>query len=366
MTKDKPKKIGILTSGGDCAGLNAAIRAVVHSASQKGWETIGLIDGTAGLLGDEPDVRTLTPEEFDGTVMRMGGTILGTTNKGDPWNFPMSDGTFKDRSGEIIENCHKLGLDALVGIGGDGSHAILRKFAQQGGVPMVGIPKTIDNDIGETETSIGFDTAVSVATEALDRLQPTAASHDRVMILEVMGRDAGHIALAAGVAGGADVILIPEIDYTIENIAAKITKVKKKGRNFALVVVSEAVKTTDGKPYMVTHTDGQKRYGGIGNYFGEEISKATGFEARVTVLGHVQRGSSPTYNDRLLATAFGVKAVELVAAGKFDRMVAWKNREVVDVAIEDAIAAYQEVDPDGTMVETARGIGISFGDKPAD
>ncbi len=366
MTQDKSKKIGILTSGGDCAGLNAAIRAVVHSADQKGWEVIGLIDGTAGLLGDEPDVRTLTPAEFDGTVMRMGGTILGTTNKGDPWNFPMPDGTFKDRSGEIIDNCKKLGLDCIIGIGGDGSHAILRRFAQQGGVPMVGIPKTIDNDIGETETSIGFDTAVSVATEALDRLQPTAASHDRVMILEVMGRDAGHIALATGVAGGADVILIPEIDYTIENIAAKIKKVKKKGRNFALVVVSEAVKTIEGQPYMVTHTDGQKRYGGIGNYFSEEISKATGFEARVTVLGHVQRGSSPTYNDRLLATAFGVKAVELVAAEKFDRMVAWKNREVVDVAIEDAIAAYQQVDPDGTMVKSARGIGISFGDRSAD
>ena len=364
MTNNKPKKkIGILTSGGDCAGLNAAIRAVVHSAAQKDWEVIGLIDGTAGLLGDEPDVRTLSPDEFDGTVMRMGGTILGTTNKGDPWHFPMEDGSFKDRSGEIVDNCHKLGLDAIIGIGGDGSHAILRRFAQQGGVPMVGIPKTIDNDIGETETSIGFDTAVSVATEALDRLQPTAASHDRVMILEVMGRDAGHIALASGIAGGADVILIPEIDYTIENIADKIKAVKTKGRNFALVVVSEAVKTADGEPYMVTHTDGQKRYGGIGNYFSEEISKATGFEARVTVLGHVQRGSSPTYNDRLLATAFGVKAVELVEQGKFDRMVAWKNREIVDVAIEDAIAAYQDVNPDDFMVKTARGMGISFGDK---
>lgn len=363
MSHSEKKKIGILTSGGDCAGLNAAIRAVVHSAHQKGWETIGLIDGTAGLLGDEPEYRVLTPGQFDGTLLRRGGTVLGTTNKGDPFHFPMPDGTFKDRSDEIIANCKKLELDALVGIGGDGSHAILRKFAQKGGVPMVGIPKTIDNDIGETETSIGFYTAVAVATEALDRLQPTAASHDRVMILEVMGRDAGHIALAAGIAGGADVILIPEIGYTIENIASKIKKVKEKGRNFALVIVSEAVKTADGEPYMVTHVDGQKRYGGIGNYFGEEISKATGFEARVTVLGHVQRGSPPTSSDRLLATAFGVKAVELVAEGKFDRMVAWKNREVVDVSIDDAIAAYQEVEPEGTLVKTARGIGVSFGDK---
>lgn len=357
------KKIGILTSGGDCAGLNAVIRAVVHSGARKGWETIGILDGTAGLLGDEPQYRILTPEEFDGTVMRMGGTILGTTNKGDPFHFPMPDGSFKDRSGEIIANYKKLGLDAVVGIGGDGSHAILRKLAQTGGVPMVGIPKTIDNDIGETEASVGFDTAVTVATEALDRLQPTAASHDRVMILEVMGRDAGHIALAAGIAGGADVILIPEISYEIEKIAEKIKRVKKKGRNFALIVVSEAVKTADGKPYMVTHSDGQSRYGGIGNYFSDEIAKATGFEARVTVLGHVQRGSPPTYNDRLLATAFGVKAVDLIVEGKFDRMVAWKNREVVDIAIEDAIAAYHAVDPDDTMVHTARGIGISFGDE---
>jgi 6-phosphofructokinase 1 len=356
------KKIGILTSGGDCAGLNAVIRAVVHSAYHKGWETYGILDGTAGLLGDEPDYRLLKPDEFDGTLMRQGGTILGTTNKGDPFHFPMPDGSFKDRSGEIINNYKKIGLDAVVGIGGDGSHAILRKLAQAGGVPMVGIPKTIDNDIGETEASVGFDTAVSVATEALDRLQPTAASHDRVMILEVMGRDAGHIALATGIAGGADVILIPEINYTIEKIAEKIKKVKTKGRNFALVVVSEAVKTLEGKPYMVTHSDGQARYGGIGNYISDEIAKATGFEARVTILGHVQRGSQPTYNDRLLATAFGVKAVDMIAEGKFDRMVAWKNREVVDVSIEKAIAAYQAVDPDDTMLHTARGMGISFGD----
>jgi len=356
------KKIGILTSGGDCAGLNAVIRAVVHSADQKGWQTFGILDGTAGLLKEDPDYRVLTPAEFDGTVMRMGGTILGTTNKGDPFHFPMPDGTFKDRTNEIIANYEKLGLDAVIGIGGDGSHAILRKLAQAGGVPMVGIPKTIDNDIGETENSVGFDTAVSVATEALDRLQPTAASHDRVMILEVMGRDAGHIALAAGIAGGADVILIPEIGYSLDKIAEKINKVQASGRRFALVIVSEAVKKPDGEPFWVEYADGQKRYGGIGNYLAGEIAKKTGSETRVTVLGHVQRGAQPTYNDRLLASAFGVKAVQLIEDGKFDRMVAWKNREVVDVAIEDAIAAYQEVDSDGTMVATARGIGISLGD----
>jgi 6-phosphofructokinase 1 len=355
-------KIGILTSGGDCAGLNAVIRAVVHSAHLKGWETLGILDGTAGLLHAEPQFRVLTPNDLDGNVMRLGGTILGTTNKGNPFAFPMPDGSTKDRSGEIINNFKKLGLDAVIGIGGDGSFAILRRLAQQGGIRMVGVPKTIDNDIGETEASVGFDTAVAVATEALDRLQPTAASHDRVMVLEVMGRDAGHIALAAGIAGGADVILIPELKYTIAGIAKKIQKVKDSGRNFALVIVSEAVKTPDGEKFEVTYHGGEKRYGGIGQFLSMKIAEATGFETRVTVLGHVQRGCPPTYNDRLLAATFGVKAVELIAEGKFDRMVAWKNREVVDVSIEEAIAAYQAVDADDTMVKTARGLGISLGD----
>ena len=213
-----------------------------------------------------------------------------------------------------------------------------------------------------TESSIGFDTAVSVATEALDRLQPTAASHDRVMILEVMGRDAGHIAVSAGISGGADVILIPEIPYSVEHISAKIKQVKDSGRNFALIVVSEAVKTPKGEKIELTYSDGEKRYGGIGHYLSQRIAESTGSETRVTVLGHVQRGSSPTYNDRLLASAFGVKAVDLIKEGKFGRMVAWSNRQVIDVAIEDAIAAYQEVDLNGTLVQTARALGISFGD----
>jgi 6-phosphofructokinase 1 len=214
-----------------------------------------------------------------------------------------------------------------------------------------------------TETSIGFDTAVAVATEALDRLQPTAASHDRVMILEVMGRDAGHIALSAGIAGGADVILIPEIPYSVDSVASKIKDVKATGRNFALVVVSEAVKTEEGGKREITYADGQARYGGIGQYVAEEISEATGFETRVTVLGHVQRGGSPTYNDRLLASAFGVKAVDLIKEGKFGRMVAWSNRQVIDVAISDAIKAYQQIDPGSTLVQTARALGICLGDR---
>ena len=356
------KRIGILTSGGDCAGLNAVIRAVVHHAHGLGWEVIGILNGPAGLLKDPPACRVLHPNDFTGTVMRQGGTILGTTNKGNPFAFPMADGSTKDLSNEIIKGFRNLGIEALIGIGGDGSFAILKRLADQGGLKLVGIPKTIDNDLGMTEAAVGFDTAVSVATEALDRLQPTAASHDRVMVLEVMGRDAGHIALTAGIAGGADVILIPEVAYKLENIARHIAAVKKSGRNFALVVVSEAVKTPDGGKLEVTYSGGQTRYGGIGQYFAEKIAELTGSETRVTVLGHVQRGCPPTYNDRLLASALGVRAVDLIQEGKFNRMVAWQNRCVVDVPLEDAIKAYQQVDLEGTLVHTARALGISLGD----
>ncbi|MEM6903986.1 MAG: ATP-dependent 6-phosphofructokinase, partial [Pseudomonadota bacterium] len=277
--------------------------------------------------------------------------------------FPTPDGSKKDRSGEIIEGFKELGLDSLIGIGGDGSLAILRQLAQQGGIKLVGIPKTIDNDLGLTEVSVGFDTAVSVATEAMDRLQPTAASHDRVMVLEVMGRDAGHIALSAGIAGGADVILIPEIPYKLDHIAEKIEQVRQRGRNFSLVVVSEAIETVEGEKLEVEYTGGERRLGGIGDYLGEKIAAATGAEVRVTVLGHVQRGSQPSWQDRMIASAFGTRAVDLIAEGKADRMVAWQNRQVVDVAIEDAIAHYQAVDPSSGLVQTARGLGICLGDQ---
>ncbi len=356
------KKIAILTSGGDCAGLNAAIRAAVHRAELLGWEIYGILNGTHGLLYDPPHVRRLHSRDFDSNVMRQGGTVLGTTNKGNPFEWPMPDGSKIDRSGDIIDGFKKLGLDGVIGIGGDGSFAILRELANRGGINMVGIPKTIDNDLGKTEVSVGFDTAVAVATEALDRLQPTAASHDRVMVLEVMGRDAGHIALNAGIAGGADVILIPEIPYSLEKIAEKIRSIKKNGRNFALVVVSEAVETIDSEKMIREFHGGEKRLGGIGHYVGEKIAAATGSETRVTVLGHVQRGSQPTHMDRLIASAFGVYAVDLINQGKFDRMVSWSNRGVIDVPIQDAIAAYQEVDLSSPLVHTARALGICLGD----
>ncbi len=357
------KRIGLLTSGGDCAGLNAVIRAVVHRAILTyGWQVLGLKEGTQGFLKRPVQYQVLDLPMVDGQMMRMGGTILGTTNRGDPFAYPMGNGIVKDRSDELIGGYRELGLDALIGIGGDGSFAILRKLAQKGGMNLVGIPKTIDNDLGATEVSVGFDTAVGVAVEALDRLQPTAASHARVMVLEVMGRDAGHIALSAGIAGGADVILIPEIPYTIESIAEKIKQVRSTGRNFALIVVSEAVKTVDGGEVRKVFEGGEKRYGGIGDYIGERIAQDTGAETRVTVLGHVQRGSPPSPRDRLVASAFGVHAVDLIAQGRFDRMVTWANRGVGDVPIEEAIARYACVELDSTLVKTARGLGISLGD----
>jgi ATP-dependent phosphofructokinase / diphosphate-dependent phosphofructokinase len=361
MANPNPKIIGILTSGGDCAGLNAAIRGAVSRAQGYGWRVLGIRQGTMGLLRRPVEYDELGPEACDSAMLRLGGTILGTTNKGDPFAFPMPDGSRKDRSEEVIEAVRLLGIEALIGIGGDGSFAILRRLAQQGRIAMVGIPKTIDNDVADTENSIGYHTAVAVAAEALDRLQPTAASHDRVMILEVMGRDAGHIALAAGIAGGADVILIPEIPYRLEAVAGHIEKVRRGGRNFALVVVAESVKNA-GQAVQRQHSGGGITYGGIGNALGDAIAQLTGAETRVTILGHVQRGGQPTWEDRVLGSAFGVHAVDLIAAGRFDRMVAWQQRRVVDVPLAAVIERPQEVDPDGPLVRTARGLGISMGD----
>lgn len=356
-------RLGVLTSGGDCAGLNAVLRAVVHRAIEGyGWQVIGIEQGTRGLMERPPRAHEVGLDVFDGTLMREGGTILGTTNKGDPFAYPMSDGSLKDRSDEVIEGLRLLEIDALIGIGGDGSQAILRKLAQKGGFGLVTIPKTIDNDVAETEIAVGHDTAVSVATEALDRLQPTAASHNRVMVLEVMGRDAGHIALVSGIAGGADVILIPEIPWSMDCIARHIEKVRKQGRNFALVVVAEAIKTEDGEPVTQSGPGEKLRYGGVGHYVGGRIAEEIGAEVRVTVLGHIQRGGTPDARDRLIASAFGVHAVDLVAEEKFDRMVGWRTRQVVDVPIADAIGRPHLVDPDGPVVRTARGLGICLGD----
>ncbi len=357
------KRIAVLTSGGDCAGLNAVVRAVTQRAvSGYGWEVLGIRQGTAGMLARPIEMERLKLERFEGDLLRRGGTFLGTTNSGNPFDYPTKDGGRIDRSEEIIQAYRDLELDALIGIGGDGSMAILRRLAQQGSLNLVGIPKTIDNDLGHTEVSVGYDTAVGVATDALDHLQPTAASHSRVMVLEVMGRDAGHIALSSGIAGGADVILIPEIGYSIASIANKIVSLRDAGRNFALVVVAEAVTTEDGEPVKQHQSGGAVNYGGIGYYIAERIAETTGAETRVTVLGHVQRGGTPTPMDRLMGTVFGVHAVDLIAEEKFDHMVAWSERQVTAIPIAEAIAGYNAVDPGGSLVKTARGVGICFGD----
>ena len=355
------KRIGILTSGGDCAGLNAIIRAVVRRAiGTYNWEVLGICNATQGLMFHPPHVKTLTIPQVD-PLLITGGTMLGTTNKGDPFAFPLSDGTTRDRSTEIIDSYHSLGLEALIGIGGDGSLAILRKLAQQGGINLIGIPKTIDNDVGSTERSIGFDTAVNIATEAIDRLHFTAASHSRVMVLEVMGRDAGHIALNAGIAGGAHVILLPEIPYNINKIVEKIKERQARGQNFTIVVVSEAVCTESGEIITQTKQFGECRLGGIGQYVAEQINSKSEAETRVTVLGHIQRGGIPSPLDRVLASAFGVAAVDLIAQGKYDHMVTWQDRQVISVPIEKAIQDYRNVDPEDTLVRTARGLGICLG-----
>ncbi len=356
------RRIGILTSGGDCAGLNAVIRAVVHHATNTySWNVLGIRQATHGLMARPPQALDLSPDKVD-PYLTAGGTFLGTTNKGNPFAFPMPDGTLRDRSEDIIEGYHSLKLDALIGIGGDGSLAILQKLAQQGNMKLVGIPKTIDNDVGVTEMSIGFDSAVSIATEALDRLHFTAASHSRVMIVEVMGRDAGHIAICAGIAGGADVILIPEIPYTVDGICHAIKKRQEQGKNYCLIVVAEAVRTEDGLPITISSEFEQCRFGGIGQYLSEQICGRIGAETRVTVLGHTQRGGTPSSLDRLIGATFGVAAVDLIAQEQYDRVVTWQNRQVGSVPISEAIAKYAAVNPQGTLVRTARGLGIYLGD----
>lgn len=356
-------RIGILTSGGDCAGLNAVIRAVVLRAVHGyGFEVVGIHEATEGLLRRPLAYTPLAPEDVQ-DILATGGTILRTTNRGNPFAYPMPDGGRRDRSAEVLEGYRMLGLDALIGVGGDGSLQILRELARRGGWNLVGIPKTIDNDVAPTERAVGYSTAVMVATEALDRLRVTAASHNRVMVLEVMGRDAGHIALTAGLAGGADVILIPEIPYDIDKVCARIEERRRSGRPASLVVVAESVPSPAGAVSTYQDAHGQTRYGGIGRVIADEIAHRTGAETRVTVLGHIQRGGSPVPLDRVLASAFGVYAVDLVAQGRFDRMVAWQNRRVVDVPLEQATAGACRVDPDDPLVHTARGLGISFGDR---
>jgi len=365
MATTKIKRIGVLTSGGDCAGLNAVIRAVTYRAIMKyGWEVYGIIDGTEGLALRPLRWKKLGISDFFAPFARLGGTMLGTINRGDPFAWKMPDGTVKNLTKDFKDGVKELELDALVVIGGDGSMRIVGKLCKEAGVPMIGIPKTIDKDTPLTEHSVGFSTAVDVCVEALDRLQTTAASHHRVMILEVMGRDAGHLALHSAIAGGAEICLIPEIPYTFQGIMNKLEERRQQGADHTLIVVAEGVKTLEGKNAAVSNKEGENiRYGGIGHYLSDMINAKDDFNSRFTVLGHVQRGGIPSSWDRITATGFGVHAVDLVAKGKSERMVAWISGKVTDVSMKDvAKVGTAKVNPNGEMLSIAIEMGMYVGE----
>ena len=359
------KKIGILTGGGDAPGLNAVIRAAVQTAiNVYDCEVFGIRNGYDGFL-EEDGIVPLGHEEVRGILPR-GGTILGSANRGNPYaRKVIRDGkeVTIDVSEEIVKGIEKLKLEALLVLGGDGTLRIAHELWQKG-VPIIGVPKTIDNDIGGTEATFGFDTALNIATEALDRLHTTAESHHRVMVLELMGRDAGFIALQSGISGGADVILIPEIPFKFECVMAKIRERAEKGRKFSILAVSEGAKPLEGGQVFSRKGDEiyVPRLGGIGQVVGEYIEKQ-GFESRVTVLGHLQRGGTPTAFDRSLATRYGAAAVRLAARGGFDRMVALRSGKITDISLVEAISVPKRVQLDDDAVITARNVGISFGDE---
>jgi 6-phosphofructokinase 1 len=356
------KKIGVLTGGGDAPGLNAVIRAVVKASYNAGVQVLGIEDSFDGLIYPEKS-RTLVPRDVTG-ILRLGGTVLGTVNRGNPFLEPIvtPEGTF-DYSDRVMEMFAKNSLDALVCIGGDGTLAISYEFYKKG-IPLVGVPKTIDNDIFGTTSCFGFDTAVSFATEAIDRLHTTAEAHRRVMIVEVMGRYAGWIALHAGVAGGADVILIPEIAYSLEKVAEALAARDKLGAKFSIIVVAEGAVPVGGTHSIVeaAHGGHAERLGGAGSYCARELAQLTKRETRYVVLGHLQRGGMPTAFDRTLATRFGGKAVELLLKGMFGKMVANHPPDLVPIPLQDVVGKTKTVPLDNDLLTTARAIGVCFGD----
>ncbi|MEW6052408.1 MAG: ATP-dependent 6-phosphofructokinase [Nitrospirota bacterium] len=358
-------KIAVNTGGGDAPGLNAVIRGIVLAAYKKGWEVFGITYGYQGLIDTKQIIR-LTPE-YVWDITNIGGTILGSASKGDPFHYPskIHGGPVAetDISDLVVSNFRALGFDALIAIGGDGSLRIANEFIKKG-LQIIGVPKTIDNDISSTEVTFGFDTAVNTATEAIDKLHTTAKSHDRVMVVEVMGRFVGWIALNSGISGSADVILIPEIPFDIEKVCKKIRQLALIGQDYAIVVVAEGAKPVGGD---ITVVEGKKpgsevRLGGIGKKVAEEISKRTGKETRDILLGHLQRGGAPTTFDRLLSLRFGAAAVRFVEEKKFGTMAALRSTEIVSVPIEEAIGQMKSVPQDSDIILTARSLGICFGD----
>ncbi len=357
-------RIGVVTGGGDCPGLNSVIRAVAKAALKRGGAAVGIVGGYDGLLAPQQTLELSGPI-LDGLLIR-GGTILGTANRGQ-FSAKVGHGESRRLPTELLEatlrGVRQLNLTGVVSIGGDGSLSIAQQM-HEFGIPIVGVPKTIDNDLAATAMTFGFDSAVACATDALDRLHSTAESHKRVMVLEVMGRYAGWIAIYAGLAGGADVILIPEIPYHYDSICAKVTERERNGKSFTIVVVAEGAREV-GQDFVTSGTETQireARLGGVGNQVADEISRRTGKEARCVVLGHLQRGGRPTNMDRALCTIFGAKAVDLIAERQFGRMVAFTGTQVVSVPLIDAISRLRTVPLDGGFVSTARSLGISLGD----
>ncbi len=357
--------IGILSGGGDCPGINAVIRAVAKAALwEHGWNVIGIKDGYEGLI--QGRWSRLRAADVSG-ILTLGGTILGTSNTANPYDYAeMRQGRIvrHDVSRRLLRNAREAGLDVLFLIGGDGTLASAARL-QSDGLPVVGVPKTIDNDLRGTDVTFGFDTAVSIATEAIDRLHTTAESHHRVMVVEVMGRRAGWIALHAGLAGGGDVILIPEIPYRIESVAAKIRDRRKRGKAFSLVVVAEGAKPVGGEAVVrsvVACSADPIRLGGIGFVLADQLEKAAGAETRAVVLGHVQRGGTPTAADRILATRLGDAAVRLAAEGRFGRMVAVQGGELTSVPLDVPAGGPKLIPPDHPLIAAARAVGTSFGD----
>lgn len=356
------QRIGILTGGGDCPGLNGVIRAVTKTAQHRfGMEVVGIRNGFGGLVRKE---WGLLEDHHVSGILHRGGTILGTTNRDNPFRFPVAGeqgpARYEDLSGEAVANLEAMGAEALVVVGGDGSLSIALEFFRMG-VPVVGIPKTIDNDLMATDVTFGYDTALHTATDAIDKLHTTAESHHRAMLLEVMGRNSGWIALEAGLAGGADVVLIPEIPFTYENILEKIHQRRSRGKKFSIIVVAEGARNPQGEQ-VYRQRGGRRRLGGIGEEVATEIEERSAMEARVTVLGHLQRGGTPSPFDRILATRFGVKAVEMVMAGEFGRMACLKTPFIRSVPLEEAVAQQKTVPPGGELVRFARSVGTAFGD----
>ncbi len=361
-------KIGVMTGGGDCPGLNAVIRAVVLKARANGWEVLGIEDATEGLINldyrSPHGNRWLTERDVDGILTR-GGTILGTSNRSDPFKYVVEKAgklAETDVSDQLVANYNKLGLDALVSIGGDGSMRIAQQLGDKG-LKIVGVPKTIDQDLGATDYTFGFNTAVQAATDGLDRLQDTAASHDRVMIMEVMGRDAGWIALHSAIAGGAHVCLIPELEYRVAPIVKAVEKRQAEGHPFSIVVVAEGAKPAGGEQSLI----GERELGAMPKLFGAGQKLATALEphldldVRVTVLGHLQRGGSPVHFDRVLGSRFGVKAVECIEQEQWGYVTVLRTPDIVAVPIAEALAASAHVDPNGQLVKSAEAVGIEFG-----